>query len=35
MDQDQFIDFCILCGCDYTPKIPQIGPIKAYKMIKE
>jgi 5'-3' exonuclease len=24
-----------LCGCDYTPKISQIGPVKAYKFIKE
>lgn len=31
----QFIDFCILCGCDYTAKIAGIGPIKALKMIKE
>lgn len=35
MTQDQFIDFCILCGCDYTTKIKYIGPIKAYKMMKE
>ena len=32
---DQFVDICILCGCDYTSKISGIGPIKAYKLIKE
>jgi len=32
---DQFIDICILCGCDYTTKITGIGAIKAYKFIKK
>ena len=31
----QFVDFCILCGCDYTPKIEKIGPVNALKLIKE
>lgn len=31
----EFIDFCILCGCDYTGTISNIGPVKAYKLIKE
>jgi len=35
MNQDEFIDLCILCGCDYTPNIPGIGPIKAFKFIEE
>ena len=26
---------CILCGCDYANKIEGIGPVKAYKFIKE
>jgi flap endonuclease-1 len=26
---------CILCGCDYVPKISGIGPVKAYKLIEE
>jgi len=30
---DKFIDLCILCGCDYTPKIIGLGPIAAYKII--
>ena len=30
MDMDQFIDLCILLGCDYCPRIPGIGPQKAF-----
>lgn len=32
---DQFIDYCILCGCDYLPTIPRIGPSTALKLIEE
>lgn len=32
---DQFIDLCILCGCDYTSKIYGIGHVNAYKLIKK
>jgi flap endonuclease-1 len=32
---DQFLDMCILCGCDYTTKIKGIGPITAMKLIKK
>ncbi|CDW80730.1 flap endonuclease 1-like [Stylonychia lemnae] len=35
MNQDQFIDLCILCGCDYTTNITGVGPVKAYKYISE
>jgi flap endonuclease-1 len=31
---EQFIDVCILCGCDYTPKIEGIAWKKAYQLIK-
>ena len=31
---DQFVDFCILCGCDYTCKIPKLGSETAFKYIK-
>ena len=31
----QFIDFCILCGCDYTTKIHRLGSETAYKLIKQ
>ena len=26
---------CILCGCDYLPKIIGMGPISAYKLISK
>lgn len=32
---EQFIDICILCKCDYTSSIKNIGVEKAYKFIKE
>ena len=32
---DQFIDVCILCGCDYCDSIKGIGPINALKYIKQ
>lgn len=32
---DQFIDFCILCGCDYCDSPPKIGPVSAYKLLKK
>jgi len=33
LDKQQFIEFSILCGTDYSSKIGNIGPIKAYSMI--
>ena len=35
MDESSFIDFCILLGCDYTCKIPKIGPVGALEIIKK
>jgi len=35
LTHEQFIDLCILCGCDYTDSIKGIGPIKALKMIQD
>jgi flap endonuclease-1 len=35
VSMDQFIDICILCGCDYTDNIEGIGPIKAHKLVIE
>lgn len=32
---DQFIDLCILYGCDYTTTIKGIGQIKGLKLIKQ
>jgi flap endonuclease-1 len=31
----QWIDFCILCGCDYTTRIPGLGPVNSYKLIQK
>jgi len=35
MDQDQFVDLCILLGCDYVDKIKGIGPKKAIELVKK
>jgi hypothetical protein len=32
---DQFIDICILLGCDYTATIDGIGPKRAWDLIKK
>ena len=34
LNHDEFLDFCILCGCDYCPVVPKIGNITAMKLIK-
>jgi len=33
MTYEQFIDMCILCGCDYCPNIPRIGNKTAFNLI--
>lgn len=33
LTHDRFIDFCILCGCDYCPTVEKIGNITALKLI--
>lgn len=35
LTHDQFIDLCILFGCDYTETIYNVGPVKAYELIKQ
>lgn len=35
MTHAQFVDFCIMCGCDYNTNIPAIAAGNAYKKIKE
>ncbi|CCW61040.1 unnamed protein product [Phytomonas sp. EM1] len=35
MSMDQFIDLCILLGCDYVPKIHGVGPQKAWEGIQK
>lgn len=35
ISMDSFIDFCIMCGCDYvTATLPGIGPVKALGLIQ-
>ncbi|TDH65260.1 uncharacterized protein CCR75_008419 [Bremia lactucae] len=35
LTHEQFVDLCILCGCDYCDSIRGVGPKKAYVGIKE
>ncbi|KAF8582828.1 PIN domain-like protein [Ramaria rubella] len=35
MDRSQFIDLCILLGCDYLEPIKGIGPKSALKLVRE
>lgn len=34
MTHDQFIDLCILLGCDYSPTIANVGPARAIEVIR-
>ena len=35
LTRPQFVDLCILCGCDYTSTIRGVGPKTALKLIRE
>ncbi|KAI1812821.1 DNA-repair protein rad2 [Poronia punctata] len=35
MDRTQFVDLCILLGCDYLDPIPKIGPSTALKLMRD
>lgn len=35
MTHQEFVDLCILCGCDYTNTIGGMGPKTAFNLIKE
>eukprot|EP01029_Cantina_marsupialis_P028643 TRINITY_DN777817_c0_g1_i1.p1 TRINITY_DN777817_c0_g1~~TRINITY_DN777817_c0_g1_i1.p1 ORF type:complete len:382 (+),score=145.79 TRINITY_DN777817_c0_g1_i1:46-1191(+) len=35
LTREQFVEFCILCGCDYVDSIRGVGPKTALKLIKE
>lgn len=35
MSSDEFLDLCIMCGCDYNSNIPKVGPPTAYKLLKK
>jgi flap endonuclease-1 len=35
IDDNQFLDLCILFGCDYLPTLSGLGPVKSYDYIKK
>jgi flap endonuclease-1 len=35
MNHRQFVDFCIMCGCDYNSNIPGIGEKRSYALINK
>ena len=35
LNHDEFVDLCILMGCDYVPSIKGIGPKKAIELIRK
>ncbi|TYZ64840.1 hypothetical protein PybrP1_008143 [[Pythium] brassicae (nom. inval.)] len=35
LTHEQFVDLCILCGCDYCDTVRGVGPKKAFAGIKE
>lgn len=34
MNMTEFIDLCILCGCDYCPSIPKVGTVRSFNYIQ-
>ncbi|TVY33284.1 Flap endonuclease [Lachnellula subtilissima] len=35
MERKQFVDLCILLGCDYLDPVPKVGPQTALRLIRE
>lgn len=35
LSMEQFVDLCIMMGCDYTSTIKKVGPKTAFKLIKK
>lgn len=35
LTMEQFVDFCILCGCDYLTHLQKVGPTTAIKLIAQ
>ena len=33
-DMETFRDLCIMCGTDYNPNIPRVGPHGAFALLK-
>ncbi len=34
MNMKEFLDLCILCGCDYCPSIPKVGTVRSFNYIQ-
>ena len=35
LTDDQFVEFCIGCGCDYNTNIPRVGPVKVHELMRD
>jgi flap endonuclease-1 len=35
MNMKEFVDMCIICGCDYCTTIPKVGTIRAFNYIQK
>jgi len=35
MSPEKFVDFAIMCGCDYNTNMKGIGPVNCFKLIQE
>ena len=35
LTQEQFLDLCIMCGCDYNKNIPKVGCQTSFKLISK
>jgi 5'-3' exonuclease len=33
--QEQFLDFCIMCGTDFNHRVEKLGPVTAYQLLKK
>lgn len=33
LNEQEFVDMCIMCGCDFNLNIPRVGPVEVYKLI--
>ena len=33
LSEEQLVDFCIMCGCDYNERISGLGPAKSYNKL--
>lgn len=32
--REQWVDFCLLCGCDFIERIKGLGPVTAHKLLQ-